>query len=151
MTGSQTIASDDWSECPEGTMDYIADMLGTGLRDKIVATMGGTTISVPSRMSSLDDDHLLVRCLGRIDAEELVDTVPAAVFYVPKGAPTVSRMNRAIAMTKAGATISTIARALNISDRQVGRYRAAAGMTKPRKPAARRISGQNAAFAIPAE
>lgn len=121
-------------ECPDGTMDYIVDMLGTGLRDKMMETMGGTTICIPSSVRVLTDDHKLVRGLGRIDAEELVDTVPAAIFYVPKSNAAVSTKDRAILMMKAGASIPTVARALNISDRTVGRYRASAGMTKQYRP-----------------
>lgn len=129
MTGRQQLAVDDWSECPEGTMDYITDMLGTGFRDKMIATMGGMSIKVPANVSNLSDDHQLVCSLGRIDAEELVDTVPAATVYIPTSLPAAVKQDRVATMVRAGKNNNEIARALGISDRQVRRYRAKAGLS----------------------
>lgn len=112
------------SNCPEGAMGYIVDMLGAALRDKMVATMGGTSIKVPTRIKALTDEHPLVRNLGRLDAEELVAIMPGEAFYIPSGSANDGKRESVAALVKAGKTNSEIARELGISDRQVRRHRA---------------------------
>ena len=128
MTITPSCMKVDWDECPEGGMDYITYMLGTGFRDKMIATMGGTTIKVPSRIKVLDDEHQLVRCLGRIDAEELVDTLPGELVYIPIGEKPNPKRELVAAMVMDGKTNDQIARALNITDRMVRNYRSDLGL-----------------------
>lgn len=118
----------DWDECPEGGMDYITYMLGTGFRDKMIATMGGTTIKVPSHIKVLDDEHQLVRCLGRIDAEELVDTLPGEMVYIPVGERANPKGELVANMVMEGRTSAQIARALDLSERQVCNIRNQLGL-----------------------
>lgn len=117
-----------WDDCPEGAMAYITDMLGTGFRDKMIATMGGTEIKVPSSISVLNDEHRLVRCLGRIDAEELVDTLPGELVYVPVGERANPRGELVADMVMQGQNNHQIARALCISERQVRNIRNQLGL-----------------------
>lgn len=125
---------DNYATCPEGVMDYITDMLGTAFRDKMIATLGGTEIKVPckNRNFLLSDEHWLVKALGRIDAEELVDTAPGAALYVPIG-PKPNKPNKTselvTAMVRNGLNDSEIARSLNICVRQVRRHRARSGLS----------------------
>ena len=118
----------DWDECPESGMNYITYMLGTSFRDKMIATMGGTTIKVPSHIKVLDDEHQLVRCLGRIDAEELVDTLPGELVYIPVGEQVNPRGEKIAKMVMEGLNNAQIARAVNLSDRQVRNIRNQLGL-----------------------
>ncbi len=127
MTNTHSRA-DRWDDCPDRALDYIADMLGTGFRDKMIATMGGTEIKVPVRIKTLTDEHHLVRHLGRIDAEELVDTVPGEIIYIPHAAKPNPTRDRVALLVKAGKTSDQIAHELGITARQVRRLRTAAGL-----------------------
>lgn len=110
----------------EGTMEFIAAELGTAFRDKMIATMGGTEIKVPSRKKTLGDNHHLVRSLGRIDAEELVEVAGGESFAIPLRRPS----NRAavVRLVMAGKNNTEIARELGITSRQVRRLRAQSGL-----------------------
>ncbi|CAM3394979.1 regulatory protein, luxR family [Paracoccus aminovorans] len=116
------------SNCPEGAMAYIADMLGAGLRDKMVATMGGTSIKIPTRIKALTDEHPLVRNLGRLDAEELVAIMPGESFYIPNGSANTGRRDAVLALITEGKNNQEVARILGISERMVRRHRSRAGL-----------------------
>lgn len=140
--------ADDWSECPEGTMDYITDMLGTAFRDKMIATMGGTEIKVPVRLKTLSDGHFLVHHLGRIDAEELVDTVPGAIICIPVGAKPCTNRDKVAKMVKDGMTSNQIAQELGITSRQVRRLRTEAGLNGTKLAARLGVDFRNLSDAI---
>lgn len=133
MNAPVRIDDDDFSTCPDGAMAFITDMLGTGFRDKLIATMGGTTIKVPTGKTMITDDHPLVRHLGRIDAEELVELMAAEQFYIPNGhiraESTLAAVRR---MVLAGRTNNQIASDLALSERHVRRIRAKSGLNGKR-------------------
>lgn len=116
------------SDCPDGAMAYITDMLGTAFRDKMMATLGGTEIKVPSKPMHMSDDHPLVSALGRIDADELVDTMAGESFYVPIGAAPRNMLSALIPHILAGKKSAEIARDMGISQRHVRRLRSRAGL-----------------------
>lgn len=118
-------------ECPEGAMAYITDMLGTAFRDKMMETLGGTEIKVPQYVSIMNDDHPLVRALGRIDADELVDTMAGEAFYVPHGNPPDNKLQELIPHILAGKKAAEIARDMGISQRHVRRLRSRVGLDIP--------------------
>lgn len=109
----------------ETAMAHITDMLGTAFRDKLIARLGGTQIKAPQSKAALSDHHLLVVALGRVDAEELVEVLPAEQFYIPRGtiAPA-ARLEAVMEADRCGDTNAEIARRLGISDRHVRRLRA---------------------------
>ena len=127
MGNSITRHEDDLNfEIPEAPMDYIADMMGTAFRDRVMACLGGTTLRVPRSKAALTDDHELVSALGREDAEEMVELVGAEMFYIPRGPQKSDRHMVVYEASRAGKTTNQIARDLGISDRQVRRLRAKA-------------------------
>lgn len=107
-------------------MDYIADMMGSAFRDKVSAQLGGATLIIPRKKSSLSDNHPLVTALGRDDAEEMVELVAGERFYIPRGPQKGDRHMVVYEASRAGKTTNQIARDLGISDRQVRRLRAKA-------------------------
>lgn len=120
--------NDEFAGAPETAMAYIADMLGAAFRDKMIATMGGTAVKVPSKASTLTDDHSLVRNLGRDDAEELVSIMAGEALYIPNGVLHTGRRSDVASLVLAGKTNGEIARELGISERQVRRHRANVGL-----------------------
>lgn len=127
MGNSITRHEDDLNfEIPEAPMDYIADMMGSAFRDKVSAQLGGATLIIPRKKSSLSDDHPLVTALGRDDAEEMVELVAGERFYIPLGPQKDDRHMVVYEASRAGKTTNQIARDLGISDRQVRRLRAKA-------------------------
>lgn len=117
--------NDEFADAPTGGMAYVTDMLGTAFRDKMIATMGGTTIKVPSKSTTLTADYILVKCLGEVDAAELVEIMPGEAIYIPTGN---NRADAVAALVMDGKNNNEISRVLGVSDRQVRRLRARAGL-----------------------
>lgn len=108
-------------DLPDRPMDYIADMLGRSFADRLSVAAGGLDRSFPGHVKSLTDDHWLVQALGRDDAEELVGTLGAAVFYVPRQKERTLTARAVLASLSAGQTAKQIAEELGISARHVRR------------------------------
>lgn len=119
---------DDFDDCPEGDMDFITDMLGTGFRDKMIETMGGADLIIPTQKETLTDDHRIIRALGRIDAEELVEVTGGVRMYVPMPKRTTKTKDRVAELVLEGKTSREIAAFLGITDRQVRRLRSLSGL-----------------------
>ena len=106
-------------------MTVLEDRLGSEIFDQLVRIAGGTRISVPDDIASSYCRSVLEKRFGQPVALLLIFHFPGEVVYIPKNNARTRVDDILVArMTKHKQSASTIARALNCSERAVHASRA---------------------------
>jgi DNA-binding NarL/FixJ family response regulator len=106
-----------------GVLGEIAREVGLPVALKLAHALGGTVVMISSRLS---DQSLLVRAVGRADAEKIVKLLGRGKIEIPLGPTSDSRRMRAkiAELIEAGAGTFEIARRLHVHARTVRLHRA---------------------------
>lgn len=101
--------------CPASLAD-LADALGLGLVQRLVAAFGGREVKFPARPGL---DHPLVRALGAEDAGALCRHLAGDTAYIPRARQ--ATREDVLRLVAVGATRGEIATMLRLSQRHVRR------------------------------
>ncbi|WP_413851677.1 hypothetical protein [Albidovulum sp.] len=115
---------------PDSFGRAVQDNLGDGLMLRLRKTLGGRDFRIPRAGISLSDDHLLVRAVGREDAERLCALFDGERVYIPALAV---RDDAYMAGIRDGLNNTEIAERVGVTVRQVRRYFAARNIRNPNR------------------